>query len=118
MLTLMASENRAAAALARTYPGGTEAFVAAMNAEANRLGLHAPRNATTRLAIARHRLTPSQHPSPPVPEPAATERGRDCRELLLRLTGIDITLCPVCHQPALIRQALPATRSRAPPEAA
>ncbi|MDH4323789.1 MAG: serine hydrolase [Betaproteobacteria bacterium] len=40
MLTLMASENRAAAALARTYPGGTEAFVAAMNAEAARLGLH------------------------------------------------------------------------------
>lgn len=40
MLTLMASENRAAAALARTYPGGTEAFVAAMNAEAGRLGLN------------------------------------------------------------------------------
>ena len=27
MLALMASENRAAAALARTYPGGTQAFV-------------------------------------------------------------------------------------------
>jgi len=40
LLMLMASENRAAAALARTYPGGTEAFVAAMNAEAGRLGLH------------------------------------------------------------------------------
>jgi len=40
LLTLMASENRAAAALARTYPGGTQAFVAAMNAEAARLGLH------------------------------------------------------------------------------
>jgi len=40
LLALMASENRAAAALARTYPGGTEAFVAAMNAEAGRLGLH------------------------------------------------------------------------------
>jgi len=40
LLTLMASENRAAAALARTYPGGTEAFVAAMNAQAGRLGLH------------------------------------------------------------------------------
>jgi serine-type D-Ala-D-Ala endopeptidase (penicillin-binding protein 7) len=39
LLMLMASENRAAAALARTYPGGTEAFVAAMNAEAGRLGL-------------------------------------------------------------------------------
>ena len=39
LLTLMASENRAAAALARTYPGGTEAFVAAMNAKAQSLGL-------------------------------------------------------------------------------
>jgi D-alanyl-D-alanine endopeptidase (penicillin-binding protein 7) len=39
LLALMASENRAAAALARTYPGGTEAFVAAMNAEASQLGL-------------------------------------------------------------------------------
>jgi D-alanyl-D-alanine endopeptidase (penicillin-binding protein 7) len=39
LLALMASENRAAAALARTYPGGTPAFVAAMNAEASRLGL-------------------------------------------------------------------------------
>ena len=40
LLALMASDNLAAAALARTYPGGTEAFVAAMNAEAARLGLH------------------------------------------------------------------------------
>ncbi|MGH8730926.1 MAG: serine hydrolase, partial [Burkholderiales bacterium] len=30
-LALMASENRAAAALARNYPGGTRAFIAAMN---------------------------------------------------------------------------------------
>ena len=39
LLALMASENRAAAALARTYPGGTEAFVAAMNAKARALGM-------------------------------------------------------------------------------
>lgn len=38
-LALMASENRAAAALARTYPGGTEAFVDEMNAMAFELGL-------------------------------------------------------------------------------
>lgn len=38
-LALMASENRAAAALARTYPGGTEAFVDEMNAKAFELGL-------------------------------------------------------------------------------
>jgi serine-type D-Ala-D-Ala endopeptidase (penicillin-binding protein 7) len=31
LLSLMASENRAAAALGHSYPGGTQAFVAAMN---------------------------------------------------------------------------------------
>jgi D-alanyl-D-alanine endopeptidase (penicillin-binding protein 7) len=36
-LALMASENRAAAALGRAYPGGTGAFVAAMNAKAHEL---------------------------------------------------------------------------------
>jgi D-alanyl-D-alanine endopeptidase (penicillin-binding protein 7) len=39
MLSLMASENRAAAALGRTYPGGMPAFVAAMNAKAALLGM-------------------------------------------------------------------------------
>ncbi len=38
-LALMASENRAAASLARNYPGGTDAFVAAMNAKARALGM-------------------------------------------------------------------------------
>lgn len=38
-LALMSSENRAASALARNYPGGTPAFVAAMNAKAVRLGM-------------------------------------------------------------------------------
>lgn len=38
-LALMSSKNSAAAALARTYPGGTEAFVAAMNNKATNLGL-------------------------------------------------------------------------------
>lgn len=38
-LALMASENRAASALARTYPGGTAAAVAAMNAKARSLGM-------------------------------------------------------------------------------
>jgi len=37
LIALMSSENRAAAALARTYPGGTAAFVAAMNAKARAL---------------------------------------------------------------------------------
>jgi D-alanyl-D-alanine endopeptidase (penicillin-binding protein 7) len=38
-LALMASENRAAAALARNYPGGSGAFVAAMNEKAAELGM-------------------------------------------------------------------------------
>ena len=38
-LALMSSENRAASALARNYPGGTLAFVAAMNAKAMTLGM-------------------------------------------------------------------------------
>ena len=38
-LALMASDNRAAAALGRTYPGGSVAFVEAMNAKAQLLGL-------------------------------------------------------------------------------
>jgi len=39
-LALMASENRAAAALSRAYPGGRTAFVAAMNSKARALGLN------------------------------------------------------------------------------
>jgi D-alanyl-D-alanine endopeptidase (penicillin-binding protein 7) len=39
MLALMSSENRAAHSLGRTYPGGTEVFVAAMNAKAQALGM-------------------------------------------------------------------------------
>ncbi|AXK39772.1 serine hydrolase [Crenobacter cavernae] len=39
LLALMSSENRAAAALARSYPGGTAAFVARMNRKARALGM-------------------------------------------------------------------------------
>lgn len=42
-LALMASENKAAAALARTYPGGTAAAVAQMNAKARELGMRSTR---------------------------------------------------------------------------
>ena len=38
-LALMASENRAAHALARNYPGGLAAFMPAMNAKAKELGM-------------------------------------------------------------------------------
>lgn len=40
-LALMSSENRAAHALGRHYPGGLSAFVSAMNAKASLLGMHA-----------------------------------------------------------------------------
>lgn len=39
LISLAASENRAAAALARSYPGGTKAFVKAMNYKAVELGM-------------------------------------------------------------------------------
>ena len=39
LLTLMSSENRAAASLAHHYPGGVPAFVAAMNTKARALGM-------------------------------------------------------------------------------
>jgi len=39
-LALMSSENRAAKALARTYPGGEEAFIRAMNRKAAALGMN------------------------------------------------------------------------------
>ena len=39
LLALVASENRAAHALGRTYPGGLASFVLAMNAKARELGL-------------------------------------------------------------------------------
>ena len=38
-LSLMASENRAAHVLGRTYPGGLDQFVGAMNAKARQLGM-------------------------------------------------------------------------------
>lgn len=38
-LSLMSSENRATAALARTYPGGTQAFVRDMNHKAQKIGM-------------------------------------------------------------------------------
>ena len=43
LFALMKSENPAAAALARTYPGGRPAFIAAMNAKARQLGMSSTR---------------------------------------------------------------------------
>jgi Putative transposase/Transposase zinc-binding domain len=78
-------------------------------------GLHAARHATTRLEIARQRLTPATRPR---------ERGElraghdDWRTRMLQLSGLDVRICPACNQPTLERRALPIPQSRAPPEAA
>lgn len=40
LIAIMASENRAATALGRTWPGGMNAFVAQMNKKARQLGMH------------------------------------------------------------------------------
>ncbi|GHD16540.1 D-alanyl-D-alanine carboxypeptidase [Halioglobus japonicus] len=40
LLALMSSENRAATALGRTYPGGMDNFLADMNRKARELGMH------------------------------------------------------------------------------
>ncbi len=59
LVALMASDNRAAAALGRTYPGGTDAFVAAMNAEAARLELHDTRFADP-TGLSQHNVSSAQ----------------------------------------------------------
>jgi len=43
LLALMSSENRAATALGRTYPGGMPHFIEQMNAKANSLDMHSSR---------------------------------------------------------------------------
>ena len=71
-LALMASENRAASALARHYPGGTNAFVKAMNAKAAALGMTSthyedptglsPRNVSTANDLARLVRAAAEYP--------------------------------------------------------
>jgi len=71
-LALMSSENRAASSLARTYPGGTEAFVVAMNEKAHALGMTrtsfsdatglSPRNVSTANDLATLVATAAEYP--------------------------------------------------------
>jgi serine-type D-Ala-D-Ala endopeptidase (penicillin-binding protein 7) len=71
-LALMSSENRAASSLARHYPGGTDAFVAAMNAKAEQLGMTrtrfadptglSPQNVSTAHDLARLVRATAQYP--------------------------------------------------------
>ncbi|MBL8449960.1 MAG: D-alanyl-D-alanine endopeptidase [Dechloromonas sp.] len=72
LLALMSSENRAASALGRHYPGGLPAFVAAMNQKARALGMQHTRfeeptglssnNVSTALDLARMVAAAAQYP--------------------------------------------------------
>lgn len=82
LLALMASENRAAAALGRSYPGGLEAFVDAMNAKAAAIDMNqsrfveptglSPANVSTASDLAR--LVAAAHEYPLIRE--YSTRGR------------------------------------------
>lgn len=71
-LALMSSENRAASALSRHYPGGKSAFIAAMNNKARALGMGSssfrdatgltPKNVSTAQDLAKMVAAASQYP--------------------------------------------------------
>lgn len=71
-LALMSSDNRAAAALARTYPGGLEAFELAVQAKIRALGLThtsiaeptglSPKNTSTALDVAKMAAAAANYP--------------------------------------------------------
>jgi D-alanyl-D-alanine endopeptidase (penicillin-binding protein 7) len=71
-LALMSSENRTASALARHYPGGKSAFLAAMNAKARALGMSnthfadstglTPKNVSTAADLAKLVAAASEYP--------------------------------------------------------
>src|SRR5687767_4754926 len=73
LLALMASENRAAAALGRTYPGGMPAFVAAMNQKAAALG-----------------MTESKFVEPTGLSPANVSSARDLAKLVQAAHGYEL----------------------------
>ena len=61
LLALMSSENRAAASLAHHYPGGYDAFIRAMNAKAQALGMtHTRYVEPTGLSV--HNVSTAQYP--------------------------------------------------------
>ncbi len=109
-LALMASENRAASALSRYYPGGRPAFVAAMNTKARELGMEGTRYAdstglsSTNVSTAKDlaKLVRAAHSYPKVRE-YSTATGFDLEingrrqsfrntNALVRTTGWDIGL--------------------------
>lgn len=84
LLALMSSENRAAAALGRNYPGGTASFVADMNAKARKLGMKhsifqdasglSPLNVSSAPDLAR--LVKAAHAYPVIREYSTRERAQ------------------------------------------
>lgn len=83
MLALMASENRAAAALGRTYPGGLEPFVRAMNEKAAALDMKdsrfvdptglSPRNVSSARDLVK--MVKAAHEYPLIREFSTTDRA-------------------------------------------
>lgn len=70
-------------------------------------GLHAAGNVHTKLALARQLLTPdNKPPSTPTPTSSTPLEPRTWQEILLELTGVDLTRCPNCGS-ALCRRPLP-----------
>jgi Putative transposase len=85
-------------------------------------GLMASSNATTKLELARERLTPSaREPASPANDsiPSGDDQAlADFEAILLELTGIDARVCPACGLRTPRPQPLPETLARAPPLAA
>lgn len=83
LLALMASENRAAAALGASYPGGLEAFIDAMNLKAAAIDMHdsrfveptglSPANVSTASDLAK--LVRAAHEYPLIREFSTKDRG-------------------------------------------
>jgi hypothetical protein len=74
-------------------------------------GLLAPSNISSHFARAREALASHVAPSSPY-----SMEATDWRVLLMTLTAIDVTVCPVCSARAIVRRPLPV--ARAPPVAA
>jgi hypothetical protein len=74
-------------------------------------GLFAPRQVPTALRCAQDLLARPAAARAPVPVAAAPP----WMTLLHRLTGVDLTRCPRCEQPTLVRRAVCRPAERAPP---
>jgi hypothetical protein len=84
-------------------------------------GLMSASHATTRLPAAHAVLSTRREPeTEPEAPPTRSLRTARWREVIYRITGIDLGTCPHCGSQALLRQSLPrsATDARAPPRAA